>query len=417
MTERKRLPLEGIRVADLSWFGAGPIAGRLLASFGAAVIRVESESHLDGLRTTHPVAPGKTGVNVSGYYNNFNAGKASLTLNLNHPRAREVALRLLRRCDVMLENFTPRVVEKWGLTYEALQTVNPSIIVANMPMQGSSGPHRDFLGFGGVLAPLSGFSYLSGWSDRPPVGVGTNYPDYVINPGHVVIAILAALRYRRRTGKGQHIELAQLESTAAALGPQLMEYANNGSIPERNGNRIAQAAPHGVFPCRPLEIDGKPPEERWIAITVMSDGQWRSLAALIGESSWATAERFATLLARKQHEDELERLLGDWTAEQEATGLMERLQAAGIPAGAVQTAEDVLRRDPHLLERGYYEYLEHPEAGCTAYDGVPFRLSATPGRLGSPAPLLGQDNERVLREVLGLDDVEIAGLVADQVIF
>ena len=418
MTDQKPRPLDGIRVADLSWFGAGPIAGQVLAHYGAEVIRVESESHLDGLRVAQPVAPGKSGINVSGYYNNFNASKKSLALNLNHPRARALALRLLSRCDVMLENFTPRVVEKWGLTYESVREANPALIVANMPMQGTWGPHRDFLGFGSVLAPLSGYSYLTGWPDRPPIGVGTNYPDYVINPGHAVVAILAALRYRRRTGRGQRIELAQLESTAATLSPFLMQYANNGTTPERNGNRVAYAAPHGVFPCLPLARTAEEmAEERWIAIATMDDEQWRSLIRVMGDSEWASAERFATLLGRKHDEDELERMIGTWTATQHAEALMEALQREGVPAGVVQTARDVLVNDDHLKARRFYEYLDHPEAGITAYEGLPFRLSRTPGRLASPAPLLGQHNEYVLREVLGLDDAEIADLLVDQVVF
>lgn len=407
------LPLTGIRVADFSWFGAGPIAGQTLARFGAEVIRVESEARLDGLRVAQPLALGKSGPNISGYYNNFNAGKLSLTLNLSHPRAREVALRLLTRCDVMLENYTPRVVEKWGLSYEAIREVNPGIIVANMPMQGTWGPQRDFLGFGGVLAPLSGFTYLAGWPDRAPVGVGTNYPDYVINPGHATIAILAALRQRRRTGQGQRIELAQLESTAAALGPFLMQHAANGVVPEREGNRVPFAAPHGVFPCAP---DAETGDERWLAITVVNDDQWSSLRSLVS-AVWADAERFQTLLGRKQHEDELEQLIAGWTARLQASDLMQRLQAAGVPAGVVQDARDVLTRDEHLQERGYYVYLDHPEIGRSAYDGLPARLSESAGRIEGPAPLLGEHNTRVLRDILRFDDDQIASLIVDHVVY
>jgi benzylsuccinate CoA-transferase BbsF subunit len=431
MDPREPLPLTGIRVADFSWFGAGPIAGRVFADLGAQVIRVESESHLDGLRKTQPVPPGKEGPNVSGYYNNFNAGKLSFTLNLSRPEARTVALDLLAKSDVMIENYTPRVVEKWGLTYDEVVKVNPRIIYANMPMQGTWGPHRDFLGFGGVLAPVTGFTYLTGWPDRTPIGVGTNYPDYVINPGHCVVAVLAALRHRARTGKGQRIELAQVESTVSALGPAVMEYAVNGRVPERNGNRIAHAAPHGVFPCLPREQQGALPprqqaaqgdngavmEDRWVAITVFTDAQWQALKDVIGRPAWADEDRFATLLGRKANEDDLEARLSDWTRTVTAEEAMRLLQARDVPAGVVQTAEDVLDHDEHLKARGYYVYLDHPEAGRNAYDGPQFRLSETPARVQGPAPLLGEHNDFVLREVLGYDDERIAELLVEQVVY
>lgn len=405
----KRLPLAGIRVADFSWFGAGPIPAQLMAHFGAEVIRIESEAHMDGLRTTMPVPPGKEGPNVSGFYNNFNASKLSFTLNMSNPRAREIALDLLKICDVFIENYTPRVMEKWGLTYKDVVQVRPDIIYANLPMQGSWGPHRDFLGFGGVLAPVTGFTYLSGWPDRIPTGLGTNYPDYVVNPGHAFVAILAALRHRDRTGEGQQVEIAQIESTVSALGPYVMEYANNGDIPERNGNRIGWAAPHGAFPAKG--------DDRWCVITVFTDAQWDALRAAMGDPDWAKQEKFATLLGRKQHEDELEEHLSAWTRTLTAEEIADLLQARGVPAGIVQTAEDVLDKDPHLKARNFYQYLDHPEAGRTAYDGIPVRLSKTPGRIASPAPLLGQHNDYVLNDLLDLPEERLAELLVEQVVF
>jgi crotonobetainyl-CoA:carnitine CoA-transferase CaiB-like acyl-CoA transferase len=402
-------PLAGVRVADFSWFGAGPIAGQVLSNFGAEVIRVESEAHPDGLRSTQPVAPGKEGFNVSGYYNNFNASKLSFTLNMGNADARAVALELLSTCDVVLENYTPRVMEKWGLTYAEVAAVRPDIIYVNVPMQGSWGPHRDFLGFGGVLAPLTGYSYLTGWPDRTPVGSGTNYPDYVINPGHTVIAIMAALRHRDRTGEGQQVEVAQLESTVSGLGQYLLEYAVNGTVAERAGNRCEFAAPHGAFPCAG--------DDSWCVIAVFSDAQWDALKATMGDPEWAGAERFSTLLGRKGNEDELEQRLAGWARGFAATDLVDRLQGAGVPAGIVQTAEDVLDNDPHLKARGFYAHLDHPDAGVTAYDGPHFRLHTTPGILRSPAPLLGQHNDHVLSELLGIDGERAAELLINQVVF
>lgn len=430
MDPTEPLPLTGIRVADFSWFGAGPIAGLAFANLGAEVIRVESESHLDGLRKAQPVPPGMEGPNVSGYYNNFNAGKKSFTLNFSHPGARAVALDLIATCDVLIENYTPRVMEKWGLTYADAVQVNPQIIYANMPMQGSWGPHRDFLGFGGVLTPVTGFTYLAGWPDRTPIGLGTNYPDYCINPGHCVIAVLAALRYRAQTGKGQRIELAQVESTSATLGPALMQYAVNGVVPERSGNRLPHAAPHGVFPCLPRPQNGTlppryaaaqggsaPMEDRWVAIAVMTDAHWDALVDAMGHPAWAEQERFGTLLGRKANEDELEAGIAAWTGTLTPEDAMALLQAKGVPTGVVQTSEDMLDHDPHLKARGFYVYLDHPETGHSAYDGPMFRLEETPARLGGPAPLLGQHNDEVLREVLRYDDERIAELLVEGVVF
>ena len=406
MTESK-LPLAGVKVADFSWFGAGPIAARWLADFGADVVRVESETRVDGLRTIAPFPPGKTGYNVSGYFNNYNAGKWSITLNLNTDRGRQLAYGLVRWADVFLTNLTPRVIERWELTYDKLAKVKPDIIAAYQPMQGFEGPHRDFLGFGAVLSPVTGYNHLSGFPNRAPAGLGTNYPDYVINPGHTLVAVLAALRYRRKTGKGQRIELAQIESAVSPLFTAIMDYTVNGRVQERAGNRHPHAAPHGAFRCQG--------DDRWCAIAVFSDEEWAALGRVVG-AGWCRDPKFATLLGRKEHEDELERLLEEWTSARAAEEVMETLQAAGVPSAVVQTAEDVLDKDPHLKERGYYVYLDHPEAGRTAYDGPPFRLSKTPGRLRSPAPCLGEHTEYVCKEILKLSDEEIAQLVVDEVL-
>ncbi|MGB6836731.1 MAG: CoA transferase [Dehalococcoidia bacterium] len=418
MTERK-LPLSGLHVADFSWFAAGPIVTEVMGIYGAEVVRVESEARVDGLRTIMPFAKDKTGYNVSGWFNNYNAGKLSVTLNLNTEKGKELAYRLVRWADVLVSNFTPRVVERWGLTYEELRKVKPDIIAAYEPMQGFEGPHRDFLGFGAILTPITGFAHLTGFPHQPPVGMGTNYPDYVINPIHTLTAVLAALRYRHKTGKGQRIELAQLDSSVSALGPALMDYAVNGRVQNRAGNRLPHASPHGAFPCLPLEGAGflGEDEDRWCAIAVFDDTQWQALCRAMGNPAWSQDPRFATLLSRKKHEDELEQQIAEWTGTKTPQEVMETLQAAGVPAGVVQNGRDVLEGDPHLKERGYYVYLDHPEAGRTAYDGPGFRLTKTPGVLRSPAPCLGEHNEKVCKEILGLDDEEIAELLIEQVLY
>jgi crotonobetainyl-CoA:carnitine CoA-transferase CaiB-like acyl-CoA transferase len=406
--QANKLPLEGIRVADFSWFAAGPVYTEILANHGAQVIRIESQSRIDGLRVLHPQPEGKYGWNTGGWYNNCNASKLSFTVSMRYPKALEVVLRLIAKSDIVVENYTPGTVEKWGLTYEKMLEVKPDIIFVREPMQGSDGPQADYAGFGAVIAPLAGINYLTGPPDRPPIGLGTQYTDYVINPGHATIATLAALRYRNRTGKGQLIELAQLESSVSVVGTALMDYAVNGRIQTSQGNRLPYAAPHGAFRCQG--------DDRWCAIAVFTDDQWRAFCQAIGDPQWCHEERFATLQGRKENDDDLERLVEGWTSTRTAEQVMETLQAAGVPAGVVQNAQDVLENDPHLKARGYYVYLDHPEAGHTAYDGPGFRLSKTPGKLRSPAPCLGEHTDYVCREVLQMDDEEIAQLVMDGVL-
>jgi crotonobetainyl-CoA:carnitine CoA-transferase CaiB-like acyl-CoA transferase len=417
MATTTQLPLSGIKVADFSWFGAGPICAQNLARFGATVVRVESEAHPDGLRSVMPFAEGKAGYNVSGYFNNYNAGKLGITINMSNELGREIARKLVAWADIFLTNQTPRIVERWNFTYDELVKINPTIIAAYQPMQGFDGPHKHYFGFGAVLNAITGYNNLSGFPHRPPMGLGTNYPDYVINPGHTLIAILSALRHRKRTGKGQRIELAQIESSVAPLAPAVMDYVENGRVQTRNGNRVGNAAPHGAFRCLDDTGPDGQPIDRWIAIGVFTDAQWTALVGAMGAPAWATGSTYATWSARKANEDELEENMTTWTRERRAEDVMELLQSAGVPAGVVQNARDVLDRDPHLRARQYYEYIEHPETGVMAHDGAPFRLSKTPGSLRTPAPCLGEHNEYVCKEILGMSDDEIAAALIEQALY
>jgi benzylsuccinate CoA-transferase BbsF subunit len=407
----QKLPLEGVKVADFSWFGAGPICGEHLATYGATVIRIESETKIDALRTVAPFATGKTGYNVSGYFNNFNASKLGILLNLNTDEGKKIAHRIIEWADVFLTNITPRVIERWGLTYEEISKVNPQIIGAYQPMQGYDGPHKDFLGFGAVLTPITGYNHLSGFPDRPPFGLGTNYPDYVINPGHTLIGILAALRYRRRTGKGQLVECVQLESSTAPLGTAIFDYTANGRVQGPAGNALPYAAPHNAYKCKPWTDGGRPMDERWAVIACFTEDEWKALVEGMGSPDWASDAKFASLKARKENEAELDANIGAWTADKDAYDVMHDLQKRGVPAAVVQSAREMLDYDEHLKERGYYVYLDHAETGRAAYDGPPFRLSKTPGKLRWPAPLLGEHTEKVMKEILGLDDEQIAELM------
>ena len=416
-----RRPLEGVRVADFSWFGAGPIAGQTLATFGAEVVRVESEARIDSLRVVEPVALNPDGskmsdtYNASGYFNNFNAGKLSFLLDLNTERGQEIAYRLVERSDIFLTNFTPRVLEKWNLLYEHVSAANPRIVAGYAPMQGMTGPHRDFLGFGAVLTPITGISELSGFPHHPPIGIGTNYPDYVVNPGHLAFALLAALRHRDITGEGQLVEMPQIESVVNALAPAILDYTANGVVQTRTGNRSPVAAPHGVFRCVD-DPTSEGSEDRWIAIACHTDDHWAATCDAFGQVGSATDPRFATHEARKANEDALETLVSLWTADRRAEDVMADLQARGVPAGVVQNAQDILDKDPHMRERAYYQYIDHPETGRSAYDGPCARLSETPGFHQWAAPLFGQHTDEVCRRILELGDDEVAALLVEGVL-
>ena len=418
---RPSLPLEGVRVADFSWFGAGPIAGQTLAAFGAEVVRVESEARIDSLRIVEPVALNEDGskmsntYNASGYFNNFNAGKLSFLLDLNSERGQEIAYRLIERSDIFMTNFTPRVLQKWNLLPEHVMAANPRIVAGYAPMQGMVGPHRDFLGFGAVLTPITGISELSGFPHHPPIGIGTNYPDYVVNPGHLAYALLAALRHRDRTGEGQLVEMPQIESVVNALAPAILDYTANGVVQTRAGNRSPTAAPHGAFRCAD-DPTSAGSEDRWIAIACGSDEQWAAVCDVLGHAEAAADPRFATHDARKANEDALEALVGGWTRDRRAEDLMADLQARGVPAGVIQNAQDILDKDPHVRERAYYQYLDHPETGRSAYDGPCARLSETPGVHRAAAPLFGQHTDEVCRRILELTDDEVAALLVEGVL-
>lgn len=394
------LPLAGIRVLDLTWVGAGPIGTKVLAEFGAEVIKIESRSRPDPLRRTGPFAPGDDPLERSGYFADRNAGKQSISLDLTHPDAREVVLRLAAESDICAQSFRPGTMEKFGLGYEDLREVRPDIIYLAMPMQGEWGPHASFSGFGATLVALCGLHDLCGYPDREPVGTGTNYPDHVPNPLHAVFATLTALSHRSRTGEGQRIELSQLESTLNVIGPGI-EQAAAGRAPERNGNRVHFAAPHGVFPAAE--------DDRWVAIAVLDDVQWSILANITGSPVLADLE-LQQLAGRRAVESSIEAELSAWTAQHPAEALAARLQEAGVPASVVRDANEILQGASGLRESGALTWLRHPVMGESVYTSPTPRLSRTPGELNSPAPLLGQHTDEVLDRVLGMTESEITAL-------
>ena len=403
--EPKR-PLEGLKVLDLSWFGAGPIASRALALAGADVVRLETTKRPDALRAGGPRPPGSEGYNVSGYFNNFNNEKRSITIDLTTERGHELGLGLVRWADIFLTNMTNRAIEQVALTPDVVFAANPSIIGLYQSMQGLDGPHQGFLGFGAVLSAIAGASYTMGFEHHAPVGPGS-YTDFVVNPMHAVVALLAAVRHRRRTGEGQLIDMSQLESSVAAMALPLFAHDNGGIEHRREGNRVPWAAPHGAF-----RVAG---EDRWVTLACDTEGRWQALAEACGHPEWAQDSRFATLADRKSNEDALEALVAEWASTQDEHEAVRCLQAADVPAMVVQEALDVLR-DDHLAARGYFAYPEHAEAGRRAHDGPGWRLSRTPVEIRGPSPLLGEHTYEVCAEVLGLSADEIAELVLENVL-
>jgi len=397
----KRLPLEGIRFADFCWVGAGSYTTKLFADLGADVIKVESEARLDSLRLARPFAGGERGVNRSGYFADRNTSKRSLTLNLKTDEGRDLAERLILKSDVVSNNFTPGTMEKLGLGYERMRALKPDLVYAEMSMQGAEGPLSKQLGYGSSIAALCGLLYLTAEPGRLPAGTGTNYPDHIPNPTHGAFAILAALRHRRRTGEGQYIDLAQTEPLLAMTGSLAMQAAAGAGTPEPRGNRRGDAAPHGAFPCRG--------DDRWVALSVTTDDQWRALCAVLGDAGLAADGRFDSAAGRQTHADALERAVGALTADCDAADLATRLQAAGVPAGAVNDARDVLS-DPQLVHRGHWVRMSHPEMGETLYNAPPFRFAQSPVGLRARAPLLGEHTDEICRDLLDLDASEIARL-------
>lgn len=398
--------LGDVRVLDFCWVGAGALVTKLLADLGAEVIKIESRARPDNLRLAPPYRPGAEGLEGSGYFASRNTNKKSFALDMRQPAARAIALDLAARCSIMTSNFRPGVMERWGLAYEEVRTRNPSIIYLTMPMQGATGPHSSFTGFGSTIAALSGLVHLSGRADRPPVGTGTHYPDHVPNPGHALVALLAALRHREVTGEGQAIEVSQLESTVNVIGQAFLDDQRNGSR-DRSGNRVPGASPHGVFPCAG--------EGSWIAIACADDRHFRDLLEVLGRPAWGDSERFSTLPSRKANEDDLERLLASETRLRERGQLVAELRACAVPAAPVNTSKDMLS-DPELEARDYWQRISHPVIGEMAIARPPFTLGQAPRPELRRAPLLGEHTREVAGGLLGMDDATIDRLVAEGVL-
>jgi crotonobetainyl-CoA:carnitine CoA-transferase CaiB-like acyl-CoA transferase len=377
MSKAKQPVLHNIRILDFTWVLAGPYGTRLLADFGAEVIKVQ------------PLLSSETDDEFSrGYYNTWNRNKLGITLNLNKPEGIKIAKKLVCVCDIVVENFTTRVMTNWGLDYENLKKIKPDIIMVSLSLMGQTGPWKDYAGYGPTVHAFSGMTYLTSFPGQPPTGPGFSYADHIAGL-YASLAVLGALERRRRTGEGQRIDLSEVAVMKSLL--------DSGAC-ESGGNLSTTAAPHGVYPCK-----GK---NHWCAMAVFSDEEWQGLNKAMGDPAWSQDKKFATLSGRLKNGDELDGLITSWMRKHTVDEINTILQENGVAAGTVQDAAD-LAQDPQLKARRFF--IDRSEIGKLV-DASPIRLSASPAEYRRSAPTQGRDNDSIYGKLLGLNKKRIAEL-------
>lgn len=386
--------LNGLKIADFSWVAAGPCISTFLAAYGATVIKIESTKVVDMGRTIPPFKDKRPGLNRSGAYALFNSNKYSVTLNLKKQKGIELAKKIISWSDIVVENFTPKVMKGWGLSYEDIIKFKPDIIMLSSSMVGQDGPRASQPGFGGQLTGMCGFTQLCGWEDRVPVRPASAYTD-IIGPRFGATALLASLINRLKTGKGQYFDLSQFEAALYFIAPAVMDYMANSRIAKRCDNRHPVNVPHGAYQCRG--------DDRWCVISVSNDHEWRQLCQAMEKTALVGDIRFLDGLSRKENEEALNEIISEWTKTRTPDEVMLTLQNAGVPSGVVQDMKD-LRSDPQLNHRGHFQKIGHPEMGEYTTYLPSFRLSGTPPAVSMPAPCLGEHNHHVFTEILGISD-------------
>jgi crotonobetainyl-CoA:carnitine CoA-transferase CaiB-like acyl-CoA transferase len=397
--------LDDLKIIDLGWIFAGPFVSRFLADYGATVVKVESNTRVDPLRTMSPYAGGKIGVNRGTYFLWHNPNKYSISIDFNHAKGLELFKRLVRWADVLVENFTPGTLEKLGLGYEELKKVNPSLILIRLSAVGQKGPYAHMRGLGQMLKGLTGLANTGMPGDIPtpnPVA----HTDF-ISGFYFSCAVLAALDYLRRNGKGQCIDGSQVESAAMFYTTAILDYVANQRIQSLQGNWVHHASPHNVYRCLG--------EERWCVICVQDEEQWKRFCEVMGNPNWAANSNFSTLAGRKENEEELDRHIEKWTVNYPPEEIMEKLQGAGIAAGVVKNSQELFQ-DPQLIHREHFWYAKHPEAGTTCGSKPSYKLTETPVQIKMAAPCLGEHTEFVCCELLGMEDDEFVQLLTEGVL-
>lgn len=401
--------LEGVRVLDLTWVIAGPICTKLLADNGAEVIKIESEATIDPIRMSGAWLGGlNTAPDGGGTFTHYNRNKRSATLNLKHPRGRELFLQLAARSDVVVDNYRAGTLERLGVGYGVLRETNPALIVAELSGMGQTGPYRNFVAYGMTLMAMAGAYELTGYPGGTPLMPGYTFTDFAAATMGA-FAITAALRWREGTGEGQYLDLGQYQAGAALFAEEQFEFLVNGIERSREGNAEPGALVHGVYRCAG--------DDAWCTIEAYSDAEWDALVALGVIPPWADTARRGDPLYHLHARDEIDAAIEAWTLTRDALAVMTDLQAAGVAAARVQTAWHLVHDDPQLAARNWFRTIPHITGVDAGIDGLPFRMSATPGRVDSPGPVYGADNGYVFGELLGLAAAEIrelqeAGVIA-----
>ena len=405
-------PLDGYRVLDFGWVLAGAIPGMILADMGAEVIKVETRQRMDYMRLGRPIIGEQPDPEQNPMFHNVNRGKRSITLNTTHPDAVELARRLAAECDVVIENFSPGVMERIGLGYEILSHDNPRLVMASITSNGQTGPLRDLRAYAPSIGALSGLDSTMGYEPAEgetgrPLGLKHAYAD-LCGALHAVFAIVSALHQRQRTGRGQYIDVSMLRATVATMGAGLMEYELTGRVPQPRGNYDPVMAPYGNYPCIG--------DDQWVSIAVRTEAEWTGLVEAMGNPEWVRGPMFASRYARLNHRGELDARLSEWTRERTPWEATELLQSHGVAAFPVLDAEGRLF-NPHFQERGLYSDIEHPALGTEPIFNLMWQLSRTPPRIQRHAPLMGEHNREVFCGLLGMDDAEVSRLEEEQVIW
>jgi benzylsuccinate CoA-transferase BbsF subunit len=380
---------EGLTILELGAGAAGPVATRYFADLGATVVRVESAARPDFLRLLHFKPGDPHGLNGGVMFVLMNPNKLSVSVNLSKPAGIAVVERLVGWADVVSENFSPRAMAKWGLGYERLRELRPDLVMVSSCLFGQTGPQRLYPGFGGQGSAIAGFNHLTGWPDREAIGPSGTITDS-LSPRFVALLIAAALYHRERTGEGQYIDVSQIETGVYSLSEAIVRCSALGEVLGRRGNHAEDAAPHAVYPCAG--------EDRWIAIAVFSDAEWKRLGGALGEPGFARDARFATLAGRLEHEEALDAALAETTRGHEPYALMRRLQAAGVEAGVVQSCADLLA-DPQLEARRHFVRMHHRHLGEMDFEHYGLLFSESAREIRVPGPDLGEHNQQVLSEV------------------
>ena len=412
------LPLQGVRVLDFGWVNAGAKGARYLSTYGAEVIHLEWKGRLDILRTTSPphrvpdgAAPGS--INLGSSFNNNHSGKWGISLNMRHPKGKELFRRLLAVSDVVIENYTATTLEGWGFGWERMSEIKPDIVYIQAPGFGRKGPYSAYRTYGPTAAAVGGLTAGVGLPDRDPCGYGVSYMD-AIGPYFIAIAAMSALRRRNHTNRGVYVDLSQVGPAILYTGTAIPNWSVNGTPYERVGNRSphVKAAPHGAYRCAG--------NDRWIAIACSTDEHWRALTRAMGEPAWIQDPRFTTLDARYANQDDLDWFVEAWTQRYERYELMAGLQEAGVPAGVCQDTQDRYENDPQLRHRGYFVRVGHSEISEYDVEGHPGVFSdASPsprGTTGWGAACYAEHNPRVYGDLLGLSPADLEALAAEDVI-